>query len=176
MMRLSRKDPREAILAWMLRVAEPQYAESEEALVIPVIGRGRAISALPGSRADAERIGAFAEFICGQCSCEVKDQNPGIDLLMGANWDLIFDGGEAPEPVPQTGGKSVPIPSSRGARPGTMPVAVGSDGFVNAHTEWRVQEPQPRSARQQWLWAGITAAGIAALVSGMMMLRRKGRR
>src|SRR5882724_6638213 len=41
-LRLSRSDPREAALVKMLRVAEPELADSEDALVIPVIGRGRA--------------------------------------------------------------------------------------------------------------------------------------
>src|SRR4051812_46467770 len=72
-LRVSRTDPREAALVKMLRVAEPEYADSEDALVIPVVGRGRAISALAAPRVNDQGVVAFAEFICGQCSCEVKE-------------------------------------------------------------------------------------------------------
>ena len=28
-------------------------------------------------------------YLCGACSCEIKEQNPGIDLLMTADWEPV---------------------------------------------------------------------------------------
>ena len=29
-------------------------------------------------------------FLIGKCSCQVKDLNPGVDLLMAADWDNLM--------------------------------------------------------------------------------------
>ena len=169
-LRVARDDPREAALVRMLRVAEPELAQSDEALVVPVIGRGRAVSALMGSRADEERIGAFAEFICGQCSCEVKDLNPGIDLLMTANWDLIFEEGRDPaiEETPRGApGKRVAI---AGPSPATVPV-LGKEGGVVV-VERRVESPVvERHEGRKWRMAGIALAAVIVLLSGVAVFR-----
>jgi hypothetical protein len=165
-LRVSRDDPREAALVQMLRVAEPELFKSDEALVIPVIGRGRAVSALPASKVDGERIGAFAEFVSGQCSCEVKDLNPGIDLLMTADWDVIFEDGRNPiadEPPREMAGKIVPIAPA-------MAVATTRPVLTAVVT---VQNPPPA---QSTGWRKIVIAGIAlmaviAVVSGIAALR-----
>ena len=31
----------------------------------------------------------MAEFLTGPCSCEVKEMNPGYDLLLAANWNSL---------------------------------------------------------------------------------------
>ena len=28
-------------------------------------------------------------FLSGACSCEIKNQNPGVDLLVSAPWDIV---------------------------------------------------------------------------------------
>lgn len=165
-LRVSRDDPREAALVQMLRVAEPQLFKSEEALVIPVIGRGRAVSALPASKVDGERIGAFAEFVSGQCSCEVKDLNPGIDLLMTANWDLIFEDGQNPiadEPPREVGGKIVPIAPAIAVattRPVVAAVATVQNSPAAQTTGWR-----------KYVIAGIALMAVVAVISGIAALR-----
>jgi hypothetical protein len=166
-LRVSRSDPREAALVKMLRVAEPEFSDSDDALVIPVVGRGRAISALAAPRVNDQGVGAFAEFICGQCSCEVKELNPGIDLLLAADWDVIFEDRqegqeEALEHV--EGGKNVPIPAS-------------SMGIVtNATTTM----PSLASAMtgtyihgREWVIGGIVVAAATVVLSGTVVLRAK---
>jgi hypothetical protein len=173
-LRVARDDPREAALVQMLRVAEPQFAESEEALVIPVIGRGRAISALPASRVDGERIGAFAEFISGQCSCEVKDLNPGIDVLMTANWDAIFEEGRDPaadEPPRDTPGKPVPIAPAISAKPATAPTALKT--VRSPTTQPAVRASSEPTGWRTYLIAGIALTAAIAVVSGAAAFRTR---
>lgn len=165
-LRVSRDDPREVALVQMLRVAEPELFKSEEALVIPVIGRGRAVSALPASKVHGERIGAFAEFVSGQCSCEVKDLNPGIDLLMTANWDLIFEDGRDPaadEAPRDAAGISVPI----------APAIVVKTPIAAA--ELREQKPPvPESMDwRKYVIAAIALTAVIAVVSGVAAFRRR---
>jgi len=40
-------------------------------------------------------------FLCGACSCQVKERNPGFDLLLATNWNIELYGeeGEAPPAV-----------------------------------------------------------------------------
>jgi hypothetical protein len=164
-LRLSRTDPREAALVKMLRVAEPELADSEDALVIPVIGRGRAISALAAARVNDQGVGAFAQFVCGQCSCEVKELNPGIDLLLAADWDVIFEEREAPTAAEP--GRNVPIPVSAVASPPTTAQVERMSGAYIA-----LEQPSHNFARQ-WLIGGIVLAAATVVVSGAIALRAK---
>ena len=172
-LRLSRSDPREAALVKMLRVAEPELADSAEALVIPVVGRGRAVSALAAPRVNDDGIGAFAQFICGQCSCEVKELNPGIDLLLAADWDVIFADRQFERDeiaaAPQAG-KLVPISASpiAAAAPATAPASqtvLFSTYVTVGQTSYDI--------RREWLIGGIVVAAATALISGAVALRAK---
>jgi hypothetical protein len=118
LLRVKRDDPREQALVGMLVRAEPDLAERNDPMAFPVFGRGRALLPLIGPGITAENIRDSAAFLVGPCSCQIKELNPGFDLLLSAFWDeLIFDGnvpaalvasestGATPEPV------LVPIPS-----------------------------------------------------------------
>jgi hypothetical protein len=172
-LRVSRSDPREAALVKMLRVAEPELADSDDALVIPVVGRGRAISALPAPRVNDQGVGAFAQFICGQCSCEVKELNPGIDLLLAADWDVIFEDRQQGEEAAGVveGGKSVPIPVSDAGAAAT-PAPLQDEAMPAAGTYVAV-EPRSYNIGRQWLIGGIIVAAATVLVSGAMALRAR---
>lgn len=76
----------EQTLTDMLLHAESDLAEESGPLVFPVFGRGRALLPLLGAGITAENIRNSAEFLVGPCSCQVKELNPGFDLLLFANW------------------------------------------------------------------------------------------
>lgn len=85
-LRVSRTDPAEQILVQMLLSTEPGLKEEQEPMVFPVFGQGRALYALVGKGIRHEIIEAAAAFLVGKCSCQVKEQNPGVDLLVTADW------------------------------------------------------------------------------------------
>ncbi|HVJ87615.1 MAG TPA: hypothetical protein VM452_18285, partial [Caulifigura sp.] len=58
--------------------------------VFPVFGRLRALLPLVGPGITPENIRGSARFLAGACSCQVKEQNPGFDLLMNAHWDELI--------------------------------------------------------------------------------------
>lgn len=85
--RVSRQDPHEKFLISCLLNSEEDLREfSDQPIAFPVFGRGRVLYALVGEGIAADVIASANAFIVGPCSCQVKEQNPGFDLLMPVNW------------------------------------------------------------------------------------------
>ncbi len=89
-LRLSREDPAEEALARMLLGPEAEALGDEEPIVAPVFGRGRVLGAWPASRMDEDGIDEACYYLTGACSCQVKEENPGWDLLITADWDAAL--------------------------------------------------------------------------------------
>lgn len=109
-------DPREQFLVGLFSGFDPEAVKNQQPLVVPVFGRGRALEVLPADRLDAGMIGDLTRYLCGACSCQVKERNPGFDLLLQSDWDreLFGASGELPPPPkefdPNTAPTYVPIP------------------------------------------------------------------
>ncbi len=94
---VDRDDPREAFFMAMLTRLAPESSEHTGPIVIPVFGQGRAAVMMMGEFIDGQYIERVAEFLTGECSCEVKDLNPGFDLLIPIDWidgiteEYVFD-------------------------------------------------------------------------------------
>jgi hypothetical protein len=99
MVTVSRDDPAERAFVSMLINSEPGLHEFDEPIAIPVYGRGRAHFALVGRGIAEENIDDTADFIASACSCEIKAQNPGADMLIRANWDLLVSSQDIAEKV-----------------------------------------------------------------------------
>jgi len=84
--RVSRTDPREQVLAQMLLGSEWDLASTDAPMAFPVFGRGRVLYALVGAGITRDNIREACVFLTGPCACEIKDDNPGFDLLMAADW------------------------------------------------------------------------------------------
>ncbi|MGB0776225.1 MAG: hypothetical protein ACPGUY_10295, partial [Akkermansiaceae bacterium] len=91
-MTLDTSDPREAAFAAMLRQGTPKEM-LDETLVVPLFGRGRMLQPLPASRMNNELILAGCRYLCGACSCQVKDQNPGRDIVIQEDWSKHLQDG-----------------------------------------------------------------------------------
>ncbi|MGI9471583.1 MAG: hypothetical protein ACR2NZ_08645 [Rubripirellula sp.] len=95
---LDREDPREAFFLEMLLGSEPDLETLDQPMAFPVIGRGRVLYALVGKGIFRDTIGMASRFVVGPCSCQVKDQNPGFDLLLSVDWDEKLGGVMASKP------------------------------------------------------------------------------
>ncbi len=84
---LSRNNPEEAMLVKMLLNSEPDLTDFEEPIAFPVYGRGRALYAFVGEGINIDTIGRACAFLINGCSCQIKAQNPGTDLIMAIDWD-----------------------------------------------------------------------------------------
>ncbi len=112
---LNRDDHDERHLLNMLLRSESDLLECDEPLAFPVLGRGRVLYALVGKGINAEMIFSGCQFIVGACSCQVKAQNPGFDLLMQMNWELAVGETKISDPLPEakTESTELKIPPGR---------------------------------------------------------------
>ena len=104
---LDREDPQEQALLEMLLASEPDLEDLNQPMAFPVIGRGRVLYALVGKGIFQDTIALASRFVVGPCSCQVKDQNPGFDLLMNVDWDEKIGGEVISEEA--SGERSKPI-------------------------------------------------------------------
>lgn len=104
LIRLSRDDPAEEVFVDMLMYSEPGLFEyQEDPMVFPVFGRGRALYALAGRGITRDNIYAACEVTIGPCSCTVKDGNPGVDMLIVADWNTSIGKSWIDEDIPLVG-------------------------------------------------------------------------
>ena len=111
MRRLSQTDKREAATIAILRSLG---VNEGEAWLVPVFGRGRMLDAIPAEPYPSDVILKACQYMVGECSCTVKAQNPGVDLLLNVDWqqklgveEIVFGSGPtlAPELLDVPAGK-----------------------------------------------------------------------
>jgi len=150
-LRVPRDAELELALAGMLIRCEPDLADRSDAMVYPVFGRGRAMLPLIGAGITAKNIQDSAAFLVGPCSCQVKELNPGFDLLLSADWnDLLSQDGQQ-----LTAMQSNRLAPASGETE-LVPIPVGSREPV-AETEQAVTQGS-------WLISGGIFLGVAAFV------------
>ncbi len=146
-LRLSRRDPAEEVLAGLLLRCEPDLAKGSDPIAFPFFGRGRILPPLIGKGITAENVSDYCAFLCGACSCEAKRFNPGLDLLFEVDWKEKF---EAPPPAP------------------AIPAVVLKPRVPDPP----LPPPDPGLPWRHALWAGAALAGLLVLVTGWRLLRR----
>ena len=158
LIRISRDDPAESVLREMLLHMEDDLGEfGDEPMVFPVFGRGRALEPLIGRGINSENVFEHASYFCGACSCEIKNQNPGIDLLITANWEAAIAGSE------------VIVEKSL---PPLVGVGALSDGGVTPEGNAAASESGPGfSFRSPWVMTG--GGLLLALGLGSVLILRK---
>ncbi len=77
--------------SWLVRQLHAVERLDDEEVRLPMVfgvyGRGRALEPYLGAGIIAENMLEMISFMNGPCSCEVKDQNPGVDLLVTWDWE-----------------------------------------------------------------------------------------
>lgn len=103
LVRINRNDPLEEVFIQILlgTEADLQFFKSAP-IAFPMFGQGRVLYALLGNGIKSKNIETACSTIIGWCSCTIKDDNPGTDLLFMANWDNIIGDSSwiQPEEVP----------------------------------------------------------------------------
>lgn len=161
LLRLPRASAAESTLVGMLLGSEPDLVELSQPMVFPVFGRGRALLPLVGAGITQKNIHDAAEFLAGPCSCEVKEQNPGFDLLLKADWRELL--GQDADPLvpaqaePPAEPELVAIPSGSTPSPTATPPTVTSTARASAITTSTAPVVTTRSY-------SIPIAGLAAVV------------
>lgn len=158
---VSRKDPAEEMLVRMLLRLEPDLAELSEPMAFPIFGRGRVLFPLVGKGINAEMIGEASAFLAAPCSCVIKAQNPGVDLLMSVGWDRLIE-----QPVVSDAefarimGRAPAVPAT--TKPATTQGSVASAGEAGTTLE---SSPVFRSV-------AVTLGGILLVVAVLFLVLR----
>ena len=148
-------DPKaEEPLLNMLAAQTPELRDSKRPWVSVVFGRGRVLGSWPASSMEDAQIEELALFLSGACSCQVKRQNPGWDLLLSADWDTSLQAMGVP-PTP-TSGADEPASKSTNLAAETLRIEAS-----------RPDENPPRSRRVPVAWAALL------VVLAWSLMRRK---
>mgnify|MGYP005859170395 CR=1 FL=1 len=89
--RVPRQAPAEAFFVSSLLQLEGGNHPTQEPLAIPVYGRGRALAVFTQTQMTKATVADVCAFLVGPCSCQVKELNPGTDLLIAADWDALLE-------------------------------------------------------------------------------------
>lgn len=178
LLRVQRKDAKEQALVNMLVQSESDLLERDDPMVFPVFGRGRALFTLVGQGITADNVRDSAAFLTGACSCEVKEQNPGFDLLLKTDWESLFIRNEA----------TAAVLASREAKESTTPqlVAIPPGASASESTPSDASSvaemqsspamnciPWDEEVRQERLIIAAVSVSILAAIVFVVRLRRR---
>ena len=177
--RINRNDPEEKIFLKMLTSFVPQLLDQspDDPLIFPIFGRGRTLEGLPSSIMSQRLMMEACSYLCGACSCEVKRENPGIDLVMNTDWKKFLVGSEvivdkvlpplegvgdlvgADSRFPDFASVPPPDPSSAKGSGSTGPVSgdeIASEKTDSWARDWSEQFEQ---TNWDWLCSGLGSTG-----------------
>jgi hypothetical protein len=105
-LQLRADDPAEKVLIAMLAGPEGKI-DPTQSFAAPVFGRGRVLGAWNLHQLDDASLEDASMFLVGRCSCRLKNENPGWDILMNVDWpQALAEAGKgktlpdaAPKPV-----------------------------------------------------------------------------
>jgi hypothetical protein len=182
LLRLARNDLAEAVLVQLLLNSESDLKDLQEPIVFPVYGRGRVLFALVGKGINEDNVDEASSFLVGPCSCQVKELNPGVDLLMTINWDDSIQSEVLVErPLPPLSGfaglgDSAPAVnlSQAQAKDARNPSPGGSTerGFATAPTTSGGTPDQPVPLLPQVLLVGLIGLVLVGGATLVIILRK----
>lgn len=158
-LRLRRDDPAEALLLRMLAGPAGQIDPRTASFASVAFAKGRVLGAWPLDAVDDRLLEDACMFLVGRCSCRLKNENPGWDLLLNVDWsselERVMKSG--PESAPAPAVKPVEIETTTIQPAPAAPVASPVGGIT-------------------WTTAAILGAGLV-LVFGIALLlsSRRGR-
>ncbi|MCK5803602.1 MAG: hypothetical protein KAI66_12250 [Lentisphaeria bacterium] len=173
---VDRTDPKEAFLLHMLLHMEPDLTELVEPMTFPVFGQGRALYAIVGRGINPDIITEACLFMTGACSCQVKAQNPGVDLMMTADWASATGFDYEEEELPPLSGISVGAPKTdeKDATPESVAKPVEEEPLPEPSVDGPPPSaPTPPSRLRMPLVVIGVIAVLVVLGSAAMLLRRR---
>ncbi len=97
-LRVSLDDPAERLFAAMVAGPRQQdFIKDGTAFAGPVFAKGRVLGSWPLAELDDTAIEDASLFLIGRCSCRIKNENPGWDVVLKTEWDRsLVKAGERP--------------------------------------------------------------------------------
>ena len=180
LMRVSRDNPAESALVAMLLETEHDLRDFEnQPLAFPVFGRGRVLYALVGEGINDETIETACRELIGPCTCQVKDQNPGCDLLMSVAWERLVTPSRRKHPLPTLPGLPEISPTAAVATPSetTLALADTNESFRPAElavpaTPTDSAPPREHAIVSNLAWM-VGAAVLVLFFASLLLVSRR---
>jgi hypothetical protein len=87
---LSKADPGEEMLVRMFHAFADQN-DTSEPMAFVVFGQGRFLGPIVGKDINDDAITELCALLAGECSCQVQDASPGMQLLMAVDWGAVLE-------------------------------------------------------------------------------------
>jgi hypothetical protein len=140
---VSHTDPKEQPFLKLLGASTEQW-RADGAYVIPIFGRCRALEVIPYAEVDELLVDEIAAFLCGACSCRVKQANPGFDLLTSVNWNNRLFGESIPQAMDARAQPNAAIASTGlPVIPEYLAIPTGNQPKLGAEPESTNSQPTP---------------------------------
>jgi hypothetical protein len=174
-LRVSLDDPKEKLFAAM--VGGPQQQEliaNGTSFAAPVFGKGRVLGAWALSEFDDMAIEDATLFLIGRCSCRIKNENPGWDVVLKTDWEqALAKAGEMRE------GEAASAASfsddTKAGRTAAGPSALKPKTFVASAPVPSAVVPCDTTRRGRLYKSAVTAGVLAIVVAiaGFMLWFRR---
>ena len=97
-LRLRADDPAEKVLITMLAGPKGRI-DASHSFAAAVFGRGRVLGSWNLAQLDDAALEETSMFLVGRCSCRMKNENPGWDILMNVDWPKALEEAMSKKPV-----------------------------------------------------------------------------
>jgi hypothetical protein len=144
LIKLDRDNEEERWFVRSLLAMEAELTEEERPMVFLCYGRARALLPYIGAGITRENLVREIEFVSGACSCTVKEQNPGVDLLVRYDWESAAatladkfgsEEGNESQAGPEVFFPELIIPTGEAAADGELASAEVDQGVVEEPSE-----------------------------------------
>jgi hypothetical protein len=149
--------------SWPQATATPDKVEP---VAFVIFGRGRALPPLVGKQINADNIDQVSQFVTGPCACEIKDLNPGTDLLTSTDWEAGLSP-DSDDSIPATR-PATPIVAHT-PLPASVPIAPGSPPPPQTPSAIAPAPAGRLGTMRSALFTGIGIASLGLIVSGALL-------
>ena len=142
-LKVSRADPAEKRLVEMLDHFLEKPGTTQGPIVFPVFGAAGSWRCCPAQSLTSDALQEAGDFLCGNCTCMMKGQLPGADLLLAADWESLWEGRAVRSEPPGLAG----LGAGQGG-PSEKPLAASQAGPQRQESEARTTAAEPVSPGQ----------------------------
>ncbi len=172
-LRLRRDDPAEQPLIQMLAGPQGKVDAATTSFAAAVFAKGRVLGAWPLADLDDASLEDACMFLVGRCSCRLKNENPGWDILLNVDWEKALAAAKDAHPI----GQPEANPSVIDTAPVTVTTQPSPDvsgGSTGPLSTWVISSQDDTSRYYISLdWPMILGIGAFVLALGGIILLRK---
>ena len=156
--RISREDSQEEMFTEMLLGSEDDLRDFDEPMAFPVFGRGRVLYALIGKGINPDTIRQTCQELIGPCTCQVKEENPGVDIVTSVDWENLV------QPFVEIDRELPPLPGFGG-----IVSASDDEQQTDEDASAEVASPQATNSTSPPMAGSASTSGMSSLLRNILI-------